>query len=498
MKKISRMLAALALCLVIVALPMHAMAEPMSMLSIAISDPVVLANGEAFLDMSGLELDLTGGTTLDLSKSTVQLQVLGGNDTALAALAEIADGKVVLTADGLNSKYALSMDSLAGMGGMGSMGGVNIEMVQALSQAAASLMNGNLPNELAVPINDFATELMGTMQDEGTVTYKMLSGEMEMQHMTMQASPELTEKLVNDVTSVLDNSAEFHEFLKAVAEASGDASALDNISIQELVAEAGMSQSMDIDLYSSTQTNATAVEMVQAISTADSDMASELHYKVLIEQPDYGTMNVYADVDVYSDDAPVAGFYFALQQAADTVNAEIGGGEYYGGEFESEFMMKAAASPASVNGVNTTEVRVEVQSEGETVVFTSTGYMDGGKLFGQFTVEADGMTVTASFDGQANQDGSLSGKLALSAENPEAGMSYGLQADTLISYIDADSSEVIIGADGAIDISTMSYEDQEAISNDLGALLINAVSVLDRNVPGLSGILTQMIGSMTY
>ena len=113
MKKISRMLAALTLCLVIVALPMHAMAEPMSMLSIAISDPVVLANGEAFLDMSGLELDLTGGTTLDLSKSTVQLQVLGGNDTALAALAEIADGKVVLTADGLNSKYAPSMDSLA-------------------------------------------------------------------------------------------------------------------------------------------------------------------------------------------------------------------------------------------------------------------------------------------------------------------------------------------------------------------------------------------------
>ena len=140
-----------------------------------------------------------------------------------------------------------------------------------------------------------------------------------------------------------------------------------------------------------------------------------------------------------------------------------------------------------------TEVNVEVEADGTKATFTCSGYEDQGKLYGQMNMEVDGVVLGAVFDGETTMDG-LNGNIELSLQTPY-GESYAVQAKVSMCPVMADASDVIIGADGAIDISTLQEEDMEGVMNSVSALMINAVSVLDRNVPGLSGILTQMIGS---
>ena len=57
--------------------------------------------------------------------------------------------------------------------------------------------------------------------------------------------------------------------------------------------------------------------------------------------------------------------------------------------------------------------------------------------------------------------------------------------------MEADSSTVIIGADGAQDINDLGEDD--SLFSDLMALAISGLSVLDKNVPGLNGVLSEVL-----
>ena len=502
MKKLSRLLTAVILCLALLALPMQAMAEPMDMLTLTISDPVLLYNGQTMMDMTGLAVDMTGGATADMSKGTFQLQVRGGNATALAALAEFADGKLVLAADGLNDKYSISLESLVSLLGISSgmssgygYGPSAFQIIGGMSDAFTQLASGSLFEDLMVPVEDFSDELASTMQDMGTVNYRMLSGEMTMQHSRMQATPEMVDRFLNNLFSIMDNNAEFQNLMGVVADLSGEYE-LRNTSIADLYAQANLSQKFDIDLYTNEDGSCGALEAVQAISEAEYDSVSEVHYRLLMEQPSYDVVNFYFDIDVYENGTAEGGLYLAMQQtSADNMSMEFGAGSYYGDEFETEALYRLTVAPMMFGSIPGIEVRIEVEADGETFTADITGYEDGSHVYGKTTIDVEGISIYGSFDGESNYAG-LSGNVEFGATS--YGESYAIKAKLATGATTRDSYEVIIGADGAIDIENLSYSDQTSLTNSLGALLINAVSVLDRNVPGMSGILSQLIGSFSY
>ena len=504
MKNISRVVLALVLSLMLVALPAGALAEDMYMAVITLTDPVVLMNDAPMMDMTGVEIDLTAGGNATGDKATLQAQVLGGSETALAALAELSDGQVVLTADGMDAKYTMSIEDV--MGGGADAGAMDASSVAALVEEAQAIImrmvEGGLIEELAEPITAFSQEIMASAKDEGTATYTMLSGDMEMSHMSFEVAPETFDNLFNSILTVLDNNADVRELLTLIAE-NTDSPELKDLALADLYAQAGVSQKVEADIYTSADGANMAMEMIQTVTNAQTEETMELHYRMLMEQPDMENMNMYMDVDTYEGGEATQGFYIAIRQTPSEtledveVSVEVGSGIYEDGEYVSQSEVLVNVVPEMLDGVLANRVTVQGSGVDESENFTANciGYENEGKLYFDAAFEVEGMTITLNFDGQAKEEGGLTGVFTASF-GPE-GQAYGLKVNVDVSTAVMDSAEVLIGADGAIDINSMSSEEAESMNAQLGALVLNGVSVLDRNVPGLNGLMSMLMGGAT-
>jgi len=503
MKNISRVVLALVLSLMLVALPAGALAEDMYMAVITLTDPVVLMNDAPMMDMTGVEVDLTAGGNATGDKATLQAQVLGGGETALAALAELSDGQVVLTADGMDAKYAMSLEDMMGPADAGAMDASSVAALFEEAQAIGMRMvEGGLIEELAEPFNAFVQELMASAKDEGTVTYTMLSGDMEMSHMSFEVAPETFDNLCNSILTVLDNNADVRELLTLIADNS-DSPELKDLALVDLYAQAGVSQKIEADIYTSADGANMAMEMIQNVTNAQTEETMELHYRLLMEQPDMENMNIYVDVDTYEAGAATEGFYFAIRQTPSEtledveVSVEVGSGIYEDGEYVAQSEVLVNVVPEMLDGVLANRVTVQGSGVEASENFTANciGYENEGKLYFDGTFEVEGATITLNFDGQAKEEGGLSGVFAASF-GPE-GQAYGLRVNVDVSTTTMDSAEVLIGADGAIDINSMSSEEAENMNAQIGAVVLNGVSVLDRNVEGLNGLMSMLMGGVT-
>ena len=489
MKKLRKLSAALALCLVVAMLSMSALAEPVGLVSIAITDPVVSANGQTMMDMTGLEVDLVAGGTQSGDTATFQVNVLGGGETALAATAEIADGQLVLAADGLNDKYTISADALADM--LGSDALASFQLGQTLGTAFTNLMNGTLPQELNAVAEKYGEEILNNMTDEGVTTYTMLSGEMEMQHISIAIPAELMDGYMNDFMTVLDSNSDVREILNILAQASGQ-SEIAGLSLADQYAQLGMSQKIEGDIYTTEDGSCFAADIAQYVTDASNGVENKIAYSLKSEMTAEG-LRFYADSDIYNGDEPMTGLYFAMQSVNGITNVELGTGEYDEGEFEAQVKVTAVEQPAVINGNNGYELQMTIDSGSDIVLLTCTGYVAADGFYGDCTIEAEGATFTGSFTGSLAEQG-LTGQLALSTESN--GESYGFTANIAVTGMAVESSEILVGADGAVAIDQLSEDDMTAVSGSAMALVVNAVSVLDRNVPGLSGLMSMLMGGM--
>ena len=477
MKRIAMLFLALVLTL---ALPLGAMAETMTMVNFALTDPVITSGGQTMMDLTGLEVDVTGGVVPAESAASFQLEVLGGGNTALAALAEVSDGKLVLTADGLNGKYYVPLEELAGASGVD---------MPALTAAAQKLVSGDLVSQLSAPVMAFAQEFAGSVQPQGTETYAMLSGDVEMTHMTFEVTAEQMDKLFTDILTVLDNNEDFGAFMDVFADAVGEEE-LKNIALSDAYAEAGISQQMTGDLYMTEDGSNIALEMVQLVSTADSDDQEENHYRFLYETGEDGAISVYSDVDVYEDGEAAEGGYILLTMTGETSGQlELGVGEYKDGEFQAETQVLAMLQPTVVDAGEGIQFTLQFTEDGEEVSLYALGATTETGLYGEFGVTAEGANLTAKFEGAPEGD-ALSGVLTVNVDAQD--QNYGLTANAKISAIEADSAEVFIGADGAENILEMS--DTSALTSGLMGIAGTALGVLEQNVPGLAGI-SSLVGS---
>ena len=495
MKKLSAALLALTLSLILVLLPAAALAEPMSLTAITVTDPKIYAGEELAMDLTGLELDLTAGVTADGNKGTVQLQVLGGGETALAGIVEMDNGQFVLTADGLDQKYAISQETLLAMAGAdaGAGGSVDVQSLTAVSDAVNALLSGSLFEDLGDVFNSLGEEIQTRLVDEGETSYEMLSGTKTMQHVSIEVPAELMDQYLADLAAALDNNPDFKNLLGVIADMSGESEVAET-SLVGLYEQAGVSQRMDMDIYTVEDGSSFAAEVSQYVTTPDVEGEQRIDYTVKFEQDENGDVRIYADFDAYEGDAPATGGYFAMTGDDTSATVEIGFGGYEGGEFKAQSLVKVNAYPTTVNDLPGTAVTVTVDDGYSTSEVDVLVCQEGDDIYFEFAADSEGGHFSGAFTGTADEDG-ISGKLSFGVSSEYDNIS--VEADVKVSALTADSADVLSGAAGALDIASMGEEDFTNLTNSGMALLINGMSVLDRNVPGLSGLLSGLIGSVS-
>lgn len=112
MKKLLAMLVAL-----IMLLSCTALAEPSSAYTIAFMDPVIYYNDQPILDMTGLDLELSGYVS-DMGYFGLDLAAFVGpeyENTAAYAYAQLDPERVSFGAEGLSNTYTVDLSSLVGM-----------------------------------------------------------------------------------------------------------------------------------------------------------------------------------------------------------------------------------------------------------------------------------------------------------------------------------------------------------------------------------------------
>ena len=483
---------AMILCL----LPLGALAE-MESISVRLTDPVISVNGTPVMDMEGLLIGIHGAVSEDEESGFVQLDVYGGDENALKAAFEFVGDEVVLSVDGMSELYSIpAEDSSYVVSTPLPDGGYAEDDVGAqIEPAVQALVEGELPGKIMVFLNEYG-ETLGELTHVGKANYTMLSGEMEMEHMMFEMTAEETAAFMDELLVLIGEDADFAALKEILDEMAGE-DVLEGKTLQQLYQESGFGMSLKGDVYA--KGSAEALEAELTLTMEGEDEPGIVLWRMIREPNVSGGTDFYTDVDLVEADEPVAGAYLAFTTQEDEngelscVNMDAGVGEYVGADFVSSAQMQAQllVSPIMIGEVETKQYVLNCVIGDTEFTLNVSGYEKDGELYGMLGLRTGTESLSISFQGNEGTDDSLYGVLTGNAELN--GTLYTLETDVVAELGVFEGDRLLDNAEAAIDVDTMTYEQMEEAEIEAVALLFNGVSVLDRNVPGLKGLMKMMV-----
>lgn len=454
MKNYSRILAlVLALLLVLTGAAFAEAAPDSTAYTMTIYDPVVYMNDEPMLDLTGLTLDLSAAAT-DTGLLGIFADVFAGENfeyiTSLTA--QLDPTGVTGYVDGMSNTYNVNVAALAGVNPYDLLAGVPLRTT--LNSLDASVLEEiEFTPEMRIAM---VKGLVGSFSGVPTDNVYPIS-------ITEEQSAELVAALADMIEQA------------KLDEQVGD--------LRDIELTFTLEGTMTVE------ENAMKIDAKGDVIQAGSSVPYTLTYT-----DDMQTVDL--DFVVLEEDGSAAGGLFADSKAtvAEDGRTSVETTVVFNADDEDMITATYTAEPASESAQMDYKLNVVVPEEGMSMDFVlSTGiYEDGNGFYSGVIVnegeEAYGFTV--EYAGEYVEDAEMpyhSGGFYGSVITPDG--VYSLEIGLMLSAQDADSAVWALPTEGAVSLLTMTEEQQDAAMNELMTVGMNALPVLQANIPGIASFL---------
>ena len=402
---------------------------------------------------------------------------------------EIVDGKVLAKLDGMSNLY-----SAVSAGRQELMTLLENPAVAELEAAVTALAAGELPGKIGNLVAEEGAKIADKIVYVGTESYELFTGAQEVVHVQLALTAEETTAIIEALMKLLDEDADFAAFMQALNTLTGE-DLLGGSTLLDTYRNIGIGAGLVVDVYSGETGN--AVEVALELAADGTDEPGYVLWRMLTEEHEEG-MDFYTDIDFVDGEEPLAGAYIGCSNIVDETGAfvgtyvDIGLGEYWDGEFVPEFEAQLREEPVTVDDIETMQYTLVLAAEDEAVALSVCGYAENDKIFGELVLNAgDDTAIRLAFEGTTGADALLSG--VLTGEMESMGSAFAADIKVEVCEDTIETGVLQSAAAEAIDLETITDEQMEAAEMELVSVLMDGLTVLQNNVPGLQGIIGMMM-----
>lgn len=469
MKKLLALLVAL-----MVLLSCTALAEPSTAYTIAFLDPVIYYNDEAILDMTGLDLELSGYVS-DMGYFGIDLGAFVGpeyENTAAYAYAQLDPERVSFGAEGLSNTYTVDLNELAGMDVSSYLS--MLPMIPAHTLLNTPIDTSSMSIDLSLPVRYAAvTGALAPYTNGSTITIDKAAGAQLIDQLL--ASMESAVASVEDSMDIdSDDIAELREVglcfeLNATLTVNGDPAANNG----------------SYTISGSGCIDATEADYPLPFTLQLTDSADVVDMDIVLTEPEVNdVMNITLDSvsTAIADGRKNVNTSFVMENDGEALSLIYSAAPVEGSN-QVDYLITLDL-PETENGM---QYMLSTGTNGDALGFSTalTVFEEGSDPVGFYMdyagekiVEESSTTLTGSI---------YTGVMA-------EGESYDLSTYLVLVASTLDTSEWAYDSTGSIDIQTMSETDMSTAQMGLMGIAGTALSLISEHVPGLAPILSSLMG----
>jgi hypothetical protein len=479
MKKLITTLSAI-IAILLVASPVMASAESIDVMALQLSDPIVYMNDEPIADMTGLMLQLAGGSTSDGALTQMFVDVFAGGESVNSAMVQFDENGIAGSLGGMTSAYGVSSETLGEL----PVEGLN---VANLDELLTALQNWTLFDDIGALAAEFSQSGFAYGTPE-TIEVDLAAGKTSMTYVPMTA--DLTE-FTYSMLALLENDELLGPVFASMAADSGYAS------ITDMLKEGGFGNTFSGG--------------VATTEDSSSVMMEENHVVTMYEEPVHIDMSMIMDGSM--GDAQYLTMTYTVtpedtnESVTMTMNGTIVGEDVtlegnFTTNFESEdenteasFSLTYASAAGAGAGTDKLDIAFDIPEE-------------VGMTLSAYTVEATGETnvqlgvkdeysdVSAylTFTPAEAADAStlMAGTVDLGLNDGTDTYSITCPVSLIATTINTD--DYYIAPENVIDVTTMTEEQMTQAESEMGMVMIQMLTKIEEAVPGLEGLTSGMMG----
>jgi hypothetical protein len=486
MKKLISLMATL-LSLVLMVAPLSAGAEIIDVGALQISDPVISYNGETMIDLTGLTLQLSGGSTADGAITQLMLNILGGGNLAGSALVQVDDNGIAGYVGGMSQAYGIPMETLeARVAELGS------SMNDQLGGLAAMGDDWTLPEDIIELIADYMGE-NAVIGEETPCEVELSTGAATGASVSLSAD---LNALMPQIMAMVDADPLMTEMLRMLNEnGSVSAESWDELCAVTSVDWQLTGSAIDGDNFDGGKYTVNVSDGSETISltcdffneyVSDSDSITHLYMTLAPSNEEFAGQSVYLTIDstVTGDDfssAAHAGYNFGDDEAMDIS------------------LMCSMVDGSFTAMLNDSTGTVNVYCSATDSSFTLSATAEGAELFSAYANWSDS-AISAGLTGDgfgnlelaftpAGGDNITGGDLDVNYTDAY-GDNYAVACALGILNGSVDTADTYISPDVVVDVTSIDEEQASAIQEELMMAMQSIMTSLMQTVPGLQALIS--------
>ncbi len=479
MKKQLALLSAIVAFLLVVS-PIMASAETIPVTALQISDPVVYMNGEPIADMTGLMLQVAGGSTSDESLTQLFVDVFAGDQNVNSAMVQIDDNGLAGYLGGMTSAYGVTKEEMSAMIGE-SMGVTDLEGL------ITKLENWTLPSDFFALVNDFAQNGM-TYGTPETIEVDLAAGKTNMSYVPISA--DMTD-LMASVFTLVENDPLIGPMLTSLAVDEGYAS------FSDLFNDAGITCTMSGGIATTEDGTSTMIEE-NLVMTADGETVNA-DVNILLDGSMGDTQYMTITENVYpegSDESVTVTLNATMMGDDVTMDGTLTSNfEDAESNIEANFNLTYASAAGAGAGTDKLDIAFEVPDEASMTMSAYAVEATGETHFEANMKDSEtDLTGYLTFTPAEAADPSviMAGTLDLGMNDGSDTYSVTCPVSLISTTINTD--DFYIAPENVIDLTTMTEEQTNAAEQEMGLAIIQTLTKIEAAVPGLEGLTAGMMG----
>ncbi len=479
MKRLMAILSTI-VAVLLVASPVMAGAETIPVTALQLTDPVVYMNGEPIMDMTGLTLQLAGGSTSDGALTQMFLDVFAGGENANSAMVQIDENGIAAYLGGMTSAYGVSQETLGAM----PIEGLN---VSSLGDLMTALENWTLFDDISALAADFSQTGI-TYGDAETIEVDLAAGKTEMTYVPITAdATEFTYSLV----SLLENDAVLGQYFAAMMADSGYGS------VTEALQAGGFAYTLSGGLASTEDGSSVMVEENVVITMYDEPVHADINLLADGSMGETQYLTMTANVYPESVDESVT---LTMNGTAmgDDVTLEGNVSSNFTDEttnFDANFSLTYASAAGAGAGTDKLDLTFDIPDQGS-FGLSASAVETTGESHLEVNIKDEYADISAyyTFTPAEAADASvlLSGTVDLGVSNGTETYSVTCPVNLVSTTVETD--DFYIAPANVIDVTTMTDDQTEQAQTELGMALIQTLTKVEEAVPGLQGLTTELMG----
>jgi hypothetical protein len=479
MKRFVALLSVL-VAVLLVASPVMASAETVPVTALQLTDPVVYMNGEPIMDMTGLTLQLAGGSTSDGALTQMFLDVFAGGENANSAMVQIDENGIAAYLGGMTSAYGVSQETL------GAMPIEGLE-VSDLSDLMTALDNWTLFDDISGLTNDFAQNGI-TYGDAQTLEVDLAAGKTEMTYVPITA--DMTE-FTYSLFALLENDPVLGQYFAAMTADSGYAS------ITEALQDGGFATTLSGGMASTEDGSSAMVEEDFIITMYEEPVHADINLLADGSMGDTQYMTLTANIYPESADESITLTMNATSMGDDvTIDGNLSSNFTDATtNFEANFSLTYASAAGAGAGTDKLDITFDMPGQGSLALSASSVEATGESHL-EVSVKDDYTDVSAYFTftpaEAADASVLLSGMVDLGVSNGTD--TYSLTCPVNLVSTSIETDDFYIAPENVIDVTTMTADQAEQAQTELGMAMIQTLTKVEAAVPGLQGLTSELMG----